>query len=202
MLAERYGTIHLRTAANRPRKGTDFGLVTAVPPTEVWVDPRLRVETSAIEGQGLFFTGNIPAGTVVMQLGGRLVSTERLEALIAEANADPQAPFIDTITIYLDQHLVLPPRTPAHFGNHSCDPSLWHAGPYSLATRRDVVAGEEATIDYGTQSGAPGFRMSCACGTPSCRGVVTSDDWRDEVLQRRYEGHWVPALQARIDDRR
>ena len=134
-----------------------------------------------------------------MQLGGRLVPTGQLEALIADADADPQAPFIDTITIYPGRHLVLPPGTPAHFGNHSCDPSLWHTGPYSLATRRDVLAGEEATIDYGTQSGAPGFRMTCTCGTWSCRGVVTSEDWRDEELQRRYEGHWVPALQALID---
>lgn len=136
-----------------------------------------------------------------MPLGGRLVSTAELEVLIAEADADPEAPFVDTITIYRDQHLVLPPRTPAHFANHSCDPTLWHTGPYTVATRRDVVAGEEATIDYGTQSGAAGFRMTCSCSTSSCRGVVTSDDWQDDELQRRYEGHWVPALQARIDSR-
>lgn len=136
-----------------------------------------------------------------MRLGGRLVLTSQLETLIADADDDPDAPYIDTITIYPDQHLVLPPRTPAHFGNHSCDPSLWHAGPYSLVTRRDIVAGEEATIDYGTQSGAPGFRMTCRCGTSSCRGVVRSDDWRDGGLQRRYEGHWVPAIQALIESR-
>lgn len=175
--------------------------MTTRPPADVWLDERLIVEESVIEGCGLFFSTNIAAGTVVMELGGRLVSTEQLELLIAEADADPRAPFVDTITIYPDQHLVLPPGTPAHFGNHSCEPTLWHIGPYSLATRRDVAAGEEATIDYGTQSGARGFRMSCTCGTSTCRGVVTSDDWRDHQLQRRYEGHWVPALQARIDSR-
>lgn len=89
-----------------------------------------------------------------------------------------------------DQHLVFPPGTPLHFGNHRCDPTLWHIGPYSLETRRDAAAGEEATIDYGTQSGAPGFLMICTCGTPTCRGVETSDDWQDGQLQRRYEGHW------------
>lgn len=41
-------------------------------------------------------------------LGGRLVSITELEALIADADAGPQAPFIDTITIRRDQHLVLP----------------------------------------------------------------------------------------------
>ena len=156
---------------------------------------------SPIEGHGLFFIEDVAAGAVVMQLGGRLVTTGHLEALIADADAEPEGSFIDSITIDPDRHLVLPPRTPAHFGNHSCDPSLWHVGPYSLATRRVVVAGEEATIDYATQSGAPGFRMPCRCGTTSCRGAVTSEDWRAGELQRRYKGHWVPALQALIDRR-
>lgn len=175
--------------------------MTTPPPADVWLDERLIVDESVIEGRGLFFSTDIAAATAVIELGGRLVSTAELESLIGEADADPQAPFVDTITIYADQHLVLPPGTPVHFGNHSCDPTLWHVAPYSLATRRDVAAGEEATIDYGTQSGAPGFRMICTCGTSTCRGVVTSDDWQDEQLQRRYEGHWVPALQARISSR-
>jgi uncharacterized protein len=198
-LAGRVARCDQVVGAAKGQDATDFELLTAVPPTEVWVDPRLRVETSAIEGHGLFFTDSIPAGTVVMQLGGRLVSTQQLKALITEADADPQAPFIDTVTVFPDKHLVLPPRTAAHFGDHSCDPTLWHIGPYSLATRRGVLGGEEATIDYGTQSGAPGFRMTCRCGTSSCRGFVTSDDWRDAELQQRYDGHWVPALQALID---
>lgn len=165
----------------------------------MWVDERLVVDDSAIEGRGLFFSSDLPAGTAVIGLGGRLASTSTLEALIAAANADPDAPFVDTITIRDDQHLVLPPNTLAHFGNHSCDPTLWHVGPYSLSTRRAVIAGEEATIDYGTTSGAPGFAMACRCGSGRCRGVVTSNDWRIEDLQARYAGHWVPALQDRIN---
>ncbi len=174
---------------------------TPPPPADVWLDERLIVGDSVIEGRGLFFSTDTAADTIVIELGGRLVSTAELEILIAQADTGPQAPFVDTITICPGQHLVLPPGTPVHFGNHSCDPTLWHIGPYSLGTRRDAAAGEEATIDYGTQSGAPGFRMICTCGTPTCRGVVTSDDWQDGQLQRRYEGHWVPALQARIHSR-
>lgn len=52
-----------------------------------------------------------------------------------------------------DSHLVMPSDTTIHYGNHSCDPTLWHVGPYEIATRRTLVAGEEATIDY--QSIAP-----------------------------------------------
>jgi hypothetical protein len=85
-----------------------------------------------------------------------------------------------------------------HYGNHSCDPNLWHVGPYEIATRRPVRAGEELTMDYATQTGTPGFSMSCRCGAAGCRGEVTSEDWRRADLQARYAGHWVPALEARI----
>ncbi len=105
---------------------------------------------------------------------------------------------MDTITIYDDAHLVLPIDTPIHFGNHSCDPTLWVVGPFEVATRRDVTAGQEATLDYGTMSGADGFRMDCPCGVPACRGEVTNADWMREELQERYGGHWVPGLQQRI----
>jgi len=174
-------------------------LVRTPPRGDIRVDERIVVAKSLIEGHGLFFSAEIVANTVVVELGGKLVSTAELDVLIAEANRDPDAPFVDTVTIDEDQHLVLPANTTTHFGNHSCDPTLWHVGPYQIATRRSVAAGEEATIDYGTQSGAPGFRMICRCRASNCRGVVTSDDWEDEGLQARYAGHWVPALQARID---
>lgn len=171
----------------------------AAPPQEPWIDSRLVVRESLIEGSGLFFAEDVPAGTVLIRLGGKLVTSEELEDLIATADADPSAPYIDTITVYEDAHLVLPSGSAIHFGNHSCDPSLWHIGAFELATRRDASAGDEATIDYGTQSGADGFVMTCCCGSANCRGLITSDDWRRADLQASYRGHWVPALQARID---
>lgn len=43
----------------------------------------------------------------------------------------------------------MPSNSVVHVGNHSY-PTLWHAGPYELAARRDVRAGEEVTVDYET----------------------------------------------------
>ena len=74
---------------------------------------------------------------------------------------------MDTLSIYEDAHLVLPPGTLIHFGNHSCDPNMWHVGPFEIATRRAVDVGEELTIDYGTPSGVAGFSMACSCGLRS-----------------------------------
>ena len=169
-----------------------------LPPVDVWMDDRLVVRESPIAGRGLFFTHELPARTVVIRLGGRLVSSAELGGLIHQAEADPAAPYVDTITVYDDAHLVLPPNTPIHFGNHSCDPTLWLIGPYELATRRGVTAGEEATIDYGTVSGADGLEMACRCAATACRDVVTGADWTRVELQERYRGHWAPALQDRI----
>lgn len=165
----------------------------------MWIDTRLAVCPSPIEGQGLFTTDAVAAGRVLIHLGGRLVTSDQLGALIRTANANPDLPYVDTITVYEGAHLVLPRRTTVRFANHSCDPTLWHVGPFALAARRDLRAGEEITVDYGTQSGADGLVMDCRCGTGLCRGQITSDDWRLPDLRRRYHGHWVPALQRRID---
>jgi hypothetical protein len=170
----------------------------AGPSADVWVADPVRVGRSAIEGDGLFATADLPAGTPVARLGGRLVTTAELARLIATADADPAEPYVDSVTVAEDAHLVLPPGTMVHAGNHACDPNLWLDGPDTLVTRRPVAAGEELTVDYATLSGAGGLELTCRCGGPACRGRVTGDDWRRPDLQARYRGHWVPALADRI----
>jgi SET domain-containing protein len=177
--------------------------VSIVPPPacRTWIDDRLVVGDSGIDGRGLFATDLVPAGTVVMRLGGRLISSIELEFLLAAADADSGGSYVDTITVNENAHLVLPPGSRIHFANHSCDPSLWHIGPYEITARRHLHEGDEVTIDYATHSGADGFVMACRCGSKACRGQVTGDDWMLSELQQRYRGHWVPALQQRIDCR-
>jgi uncharacterized protein len=164
------------------------------PEPDCWLHPGVEVRTSAIAGLGLFALIPIAADTVVSRLGGRLVTSAELNRLIA----DPDQPYIDTIAVSETHHLVLPPRRANGCGNHSCDPNLWWAGPYELAARRDIAAGEELTNDYATSTGEPGFAMACDCRAALCRGTVTGDDWRRPELHRRYGDHWVPVLLTRI----
>ncbi|MGO8955938.1 MAG: SET domain-containing protein [Streptosporangiaceae bacterium] len=172
----------------------------AVPPEpDCWLHPAVQVLRSPISGRGLFATADIAAGTVVSRLGGYLVSSELLRDLFAAAARDPEHPYINTITVDADLHLVLPPGRPNGYGNHSCDPNLWWVGPYELAARRDLGIGEELTNDYATSTGEPGFVMACSCHSAQCRGTITGDDWRRRDLRLRYGRHWVPALLARID---
>ena len=168
-----------------------------VPRGDCWLHPSVEVRPSAIAGHGLFATARVPAGTLVARLGGRLVDSAVMRELIAAAGAGRSA-YVDTITVLDDLHLVLPPRRPIGFGNHSCDPALWHDGPFMLVARRDIAEGAEITVDYATQTAEDGFSIVCSCGSPSCRGIVTGDDWRRADLQERYGEHWVPALLSRI----
>lgn len=164
----------------------------------MWAHPGVEPRRSPIDGRGLLARADIAAGVTVLRVGGRLVDTGELARMIA-ATAGGRSPYVDSITVDEDAHLVMPPGSVAHFANHSCDPTLWHVGPYDIATRRPVVVGEELTVDYGTNSGAGGFAVACRCGSARCRGRVTSGDWRDPRLQARYAGHWTPALQRRIE---
>lgn len=70
---------------------------------------------------------------------------DELDRLLADAKASQR--YLDTICVDDDAHLVLPPGQPLHYGNHSCDPNMWHTDAYTLATRRDIRAGEELTVE-------------------------------------------------------
>jgi 8-oxo-dGTP pyrophosphatase MutT (NUDIX family) len=168
-----------------------------VPDGDCWLHPSVEVRVSRIEGRGLFATSALTAGTVVARLGGRLADTAVMRDLVADATAGRSA-YVDTITVLDDLHLVLPPRRPVGYGNHSCDPALWHTDAFTLAARRDLAPGEELTVDYATQTAEAGFVMACRCGSALCRGRVTGADWRRPELQERYGERWVPALLARI----
>jgi hypothetical protein len=177
----------------------------APPEPDCWLHPDVEVRHSLISGRGLFAMAPITGGTVVSRLGGHLVSGQRLGDLFAAAASDPRQPYIDTITVSEDLHLVLPPRQangPSRqangYGNHSCDPNLWWVSAYEMAARRQVNSGDELTNDYATSTAEPDFVMECFCGSPLCRGVVTGDDWRRPELRERYGQHWAPVLLTRI----
>jgi hypothetical protein len=169
-------------------------------PSACWLRADVDVRDSTIQGQGLFAVRRLPAGITIARLGGRLVTSRQLRRLLAEAAADHE--YVDTICVDEDMHLVLPPNQPIHYGNHSCDPTLWHTDAYTLVTRRAIEAGEELTVDYATQTTEPAFRMSCRCGTSLCRQVVTGTDWQATAWADRYRGHVVPAVAGLIQDRR
>jgi uncharacterized protein len=168
------------------------------PDPECWLHPEVEIGPSSIAELGLFARAAIERGAIVSRLGGRLVTGKELRQIFTEAAQQPDHPYVDTITVGEDLHLVLPSGQSNHYGNHSCDPNLWWADAYTLVARRPIMAGEELTSDYATSTGIADFAMACSCGSSLCRGVITGEDWCRTELQARYGDHWIPVLLDRI----
>ena len=94
------------------------------------------------------------------------------------------------------------PQAVADLGpiNHSCEPTLAWTDEHTLSAIRDVAAGEELTLDYATVVDDPVWVLWCHCETYRCRQVIEGTDWQIPQLQKRYAGHWHPAVQIRIDE--
>lgn len=67
--------------------------------------------------------------------------------------------------------------------NHACDPNAWLRG-LDVVARREIVAGEEVTLDYATFCNElmPSFR--CRCGAPGCRGTIRGTDHLEDFVER------------------
>ena len=165
------------------------------PPRQSWLDPRVEVRTSPIEGRGLFATQPIGEGETVSVLGGRVIGDAEVRGLIAAGQR------YDGIALGQDRNLAIEPADwPGRHGNHSCDPNLWMAGSFRVVAMRDIAAGEELTIDYALHTTDPGWQMTCRCGSRRCRRTIRGDDWRRPELQMQYRRHWPPALAQLIAD--
>jgi SET domain-containing protein len=157
-----------------------------------WLDPRISVAPSSIQGLGLFARKAIAEGEVVVRLGGEVLTDEEFRARTLNLTKYSALAIDDRL------HLLIDDDSPTNFGNHSCDANLWMADAVTLIARRPIMAGEEVTVDYATHTADLTWSMTCNCGSPHCRRVVTNDDWRRPDVQERYAGHFSPFLNRRI----
>ena len=89
-----------------------------------------------------------------------------------------------------DEVLVTWSSDPAQWSpiNHSCDPNAWLDG-LDLVARRPIELGEEITVEYATFLAGTGASFECDCGSDTCRGTVTPQDWQLPEMRRRYGEH-------------
>jgi len=115
-----------------------------------WLDPRIEVRSSTVEGKGLFAKERINAGEVVSTMGGEILPATALDAVKAR-------PKYSSSFITDDLIIVLRDDDPVTFGNHSCDPNLWMRDAVSEEARRDIAPGEELTAArrLGARVGCP-----------------------------------------------
>ncbi len=159
-----------------------------------WISPKGRKGLpSEISGRGLFAHDPIAAGEVVAVKGGHIVDTATVRSL-SETLQESEIQIAEGLhVVALTDEEFEPVML---FLNHSCEPNVGFAGNVVLVAMRDVAAGEELTTDYALFD-VPTTPMACSCGTASCRGMITGDDWRDDVLRQRYAGWFCRYLSDR-----
>jgi SET domain-containing protein len=161
---------------------------------EDWIDPRTVIRQSGIHGKGLYAKEPISEGDLVVVWGGTYVGVEEAEK--ARQNGKIVTQWDDNL--FSVEHRG---ESSGYFINHSCEPNLWMIGAFALATMRTIQAGEELTADYAMWEADEDFSSdwSCKCGSGKCRHRVTGSDWRLRELQERYQKHFSPLINKRIE---
>ncbi len=150
---------------------------------------------------GIYAVTHIPAGTVLFSYsewmedadhGWEILTTEQVAAL------DPVSRSVFLKFSYdVDFGKIIGTfdhsfaRHESNFMNHSCSPNMAYDHGDSIIAWRDIEAGEELTIDYGTFIVNVDQDFICRCGSAGCRGRITREDWK--ILAPVY-GHHFPGF--------
>lgn len=128
---------------------------------------------NAIAGYGIVATRIIAPGEVLFrgeERTHRLVTRNHVECtwdaadrLLFEQYAFPVG--TEVYAIWDDDPNVWAPQ------NHSCDANTAYRGLDVVATR-EIVVGEELTLDYGELLDEHSAAFDCRCGAGNCRGIV------------------------------
>jgi len=135
----------------------------------------IEVRHSPIHGRGLFATGHIPAGIMIAEYVGEIISwnegLRREDQGIGDYLFDVDGRFmIDGVGLETDGARV----------NHSCSPNcdidILESRVF-IFSLRDIEPGEEITFDYNFDPACakgedPRKVFPCRCGTPACRGTM------------------------------
>lgn len=108
--------------------------------------PRYRIDASRIPGagRGVFLAEAVPRGRVLVAPDA-IPATYRWDEV--RAQPDPAAAMSAAVRWFEDRYTISLDWPDECYLNHSFDPNgLWHLGFVFAA--RDLVAGEELTIDY------------------------------------------------------
>jgi SET domain-containing protein len=126
----------------------------------------LDVRASAIDGQGAFAAEAIPARRKIGEIRGEAVSAQEARARAKGVSRIMMIAVSERRAIDASNS-----TDPLRFANHSCRPNASlrvRQGRVEFYAMRDVMVGEEITVNYG-ETHHQG-RLSCRCGAPGCTG--------------------------------
>jgi hypothetical protein len=157
----------------------------------------VKMSSSRLGGRGLFATRPFRAGETI----------RRIRLLRPVSEASPLAPGEDAAHLsWIDGGAWLTGE-PDRYVNHSCEPTAWKrfdadGGPDAdMVALVDLEPGREITYDYGLNTHG-GSQWACACGAPTCRGLMAAS-WFDLPLglRRRQRPRLAPWFVRRHAER-
>ncbi len=163
-----------------------------------WVSSKVELRKSPIHGEGLFAIEKIFKDEVVAYKGGYLLEASEFDQLPDECKA---------AGLQVDEFTYLAPKKSSEVKdimvgiNHSCLPNVGISGQIDTTAMRDIEPNEELTGDYAVAYQNEYFNFVCSCKTEGCRSRVTSDDWKNPRLQKKYKGYFSMYLQNIINNR-
>ncbi len=161
----------------------------------MWRSPKVEIRPSRLGGRAVFASDAVVRGERLAVKVGHVVDGTEVDRLTAE---------IGDYSLQIDTDLFLSPRHLDEYDsmvvhiNHSCEANVGFAGNVTYVALRDIQAGEELCHDY-AMARTRAYRLTCECATQQCRGIITESDWQRSDLQLRYDGYFMPHVQALIN---
>ena len=128
----------------------------------------LDVGPSAIDGYGAFAGEPIPGRRQIGEIRGEPLAVKEARRRVKSQRR--------SMIVEVSARTAIDASNSTHalrFTNHSCRPNAVlriNQGRVELYALRDLIAGEEITIDYG-ETHHEG-RLRCRCGAPGCVGRI------------------------------
>jgi SET domain-containing protein len=159
---------------------------------KTFLSDKIKIQDSKIHGKGLFAKVAIKKGEIVFIKGGHILTREQLFSsgvincylpiddnyFLGATNAEEE----DGIKLYV---------------NHSCSPNCGIRGEITFVAMRDIVVGEELTIDYAFLDNED-YQFDCNCNAPDCRKTITGKDWKIKEIQEKYFNYFATYLKEKI----
>lgn len=140
-------------------------------PRGVPADPQkfaVQVAPSRIDGQGAFAVEAVPARRKIGEIRGEPISVREARRRAKGQQRIMIVELSETRAIDATHS-----ADPLRYTNHSCRPNAVlriRQGRVEFYAMRDIVPGEEITVNYG-ETHHEG-RLACRCGAPGCAGAI------------------------------
>lgn len=164
-----------------------------------YINPKLELRVSFIQGRGVFAKKPIRKGEIVTVCGGIIINAEECREL-SRKRKEIYKHYLFQIEddFYMLSAFKKDDLEVSDYINHSCSPNAGFRGQIIMVAMQNIKPGEEVTYDYAMTDSDPDDYFKCNCGAKNCRKVVTGSDWKVPSLQRKYRNYFSFYIQEKI----